>query len=137
MLDLIFKHNFLGHFTLIYIKFAAVEIFTQHEPTCTNLELTTDNIRPRNINWQDWKYASFVVFVCYSKNIRRHHATNLLRTSSKTLDWNSTFTSHYIDFIIKQIQYIHASLFFNLMSCIDLYLIEKVYPVKFFSIFIA
>ena len=59
MLDLIFKHNLLGHFTLIYIKFAAVEIFTQHEPT--NLELTneaalksdiqfTDNIRPRNIN---------------------------------------------------------------------------------------
>ena len=31
-------------------------------------------IRPRNINWQDWKYTSFGVFVSYSQNIRRHNA---------------------------------------------------------------
>ena len=30
--------------------------------------------RPRNINWHDWKYTSFVVFVGYSQNIRRHNA---------------------------------------------------------------
>ena len=34
------------------------------------------------------------------------------------------FYINYIDFIIKQIQYKYASLL-NLMSCIDLYLIEK------------
>ena len=33
----------------------------------------------RNINWQDWKYTSFVVFVRYSQN-----CYYLLRTSSKT-----------------------------------------------------
>ena len=52
-------------------------------------------IRLRNINWQDWKYTSFGVFVGYSQNIRRHNAicaeTNLLRTLSKKLDWNSNF----------------------------------------------
>ena len=31
-------------------------------------------IRPRNINWQDWKYTSFVIFICYSQNIQRHSA---------------------------------------------------------------
>ena len=31
-------------------------------------------IRPRTINWQDWKYTLFVVFVGYSQNIRRHNA---------------------------------------------------------------
>ena len=28
----------------------------------------------RNINWQDWKYTSYVVFVRYSQNIRRQNA---------------------------------------------------------------
>ena len=31
-------------------------------------------LRPRNINWQDWKYTSFVVFVGYSQNRQRHNA---------------------------------------------------------------
>ena len=31
-------------------------------------------IRQRNINWQDWKHKSFVLFVGYSHNIRRHNA---------------------------------------------------------------
>ena len=46
---------------------------------------------PRNINWQDWKYTSFVIFICYSQNIQYHNAMggNLLRTSSKTKNWNS------------------------------------------------
>ena len=43
------------------------------------------------------------------------------------------FYIDYIDLIIKLIQYMNASLL-NQMSCIDLYLIEKVYPVFFFSI---
>ena len=30
-------------------------------------------IKPRNINWQDWKYTSFVVFIRHSQNIRRHN----------------------------------------------------------------
>ena len=48
-------------------------------------------LRPRNINWQDWKYTSFVIFICYSQNIQYHNAMggNLLRTSSKTKNWNS------------------------------------------------
>ena len=53
-------------------------------------------IRPRTINWQDWKYTLFVVFVGYSQNIRRRNAMcrdelGTLQTSSKTLDWNSNF----------------------------------------------
>ena len=41
---------------------------------------------------------------------------------------------HWIETPIKKkIQYINAS-FFNLMSCIDLYIIEKVYSATFFSI---
>ena len=31
-------------------------------------------IRPRNINWQDWKYTLFVIFICHSQNIQRHCA---------------------------------------------------------------
>ena len=47
------------------------------------------------INWQDWKYTSFVIFICYSQNIQYHNAMggNLLRTSSKTKDWNSNSKS--------------------------------------------
>ena len=30
------------------------------------------SIRPRNINWQDWKYTYFEIFVCFSQNIQRH-----------------------------------------------------------------
>ena len=32
------------------------------------------DIRPRNINWQDWKYTSFSVFIRHSQNNRRHNA---------------------------------------------------------------
>ena len=32
------------------------------------------DLSSQNINWQDWKYTSFVVFVRYGKNIRRHYA---------------------------------------------------------------
>ena len=32
------------------------------------------SIRQRNINWQDWKYASFVIFIGHSQSIRRHNA---------------------------------------------------------------
>ena len=31
-------------------------------------------IRPQNINWQDWKYTSFVIFIFYSRNIKHHSA---------------------------------------------------------------
>ena len=30
------------------------------------------SIRPRNINWQDWKYTYFEIFVCLGQNIQRH-----------------------------------------------------------------
>ena len=30
--------------------------------------------RPRNINWQDWKYTLFVIFICHNQNIQRHSA---------------------------------------------------------------
>ena len=33
-----------------------------------------NQLRPQNINLQDWKYTSFVVFVGYSHSIRRHNA---------------------------------------------------------------
>ena len=32
------------------------------------------DIRPQNINWQDWKYTSFVIFIFYSQNILCHSA---------------------------------------------------------------
>ena len=52
-------------------------------------------LRPRNINWQDWKYISFAIFICHSQNIRHHNAIggdyNLLRTSTKTLNWKLSF----------------------------------------------
>ena len=35
-------------------------------------------LRPQNINWQVWKYTSFVVFVGYSQNIRCHNALNAM-----------------------------------------------------------
>ena len=31
-------------------------------------------VRPRNINWQDWKYTSFSIFITHSQNMRRHNA---------------------------------------------------------------
>ena len=30
-------------------------------------------IRPQNINWQDWKYTSFSIFIRHSQNMRRHN----------------------------------------------------------------
>ena len=36
--------------------------------------LTKQCIRLRNINWQDWKYTSFAIFICHNQNIRRHSA---------------------------------------------------------------
>ena len=44
------------------------------------------------------------------------------------------FYIDYIDFIIKYIKYIYASLL-NLMSCIDLYLIEKLILQLYFSLY--
>ena len=38
-----------------------------------NISIDT-SVRPRNMNWQDWKYTSFVIFICHSQNIRRHSA---------------------------------------------------------------
>ena len=66
-------------------------------------------IRPRNINWQDWKYTSFVVFARYSQNIRRHNAICIwghrwkhwIESPILKLIFNPfTFTS-ILDFIIK------------------------------------
>ena len=82
-----------------------------------------------------------MVFVGYSQNIQRHNAmcrdelvADVVENSNFQVDFQSIyFYIDYIDFIIKYIQYLNASLL-NLMSCIDLYLIEKVYPAQFFSI---
>ena len=38
---------------------------------CT--ELCWRSFRPQNINWQDRKYISFLVFIRHSQNIRRHN----------------------------------------------------------------
>ena len=77
------------------------------------LDWLIDWLRPQNINWQDWNYTLFVVFICYSQTFdvtMQYAETNLLRMSSKTLDWNSNFQVDfqsiyfyidYIDFIIK------------------------------------
>ena len=46
-------------------------------------------IRLRNINWQDWKYTSFSSVTVKTFDITVQWAeTNLLWTSSKTLDWS-------------------------------------------------
>ena len=33
-------------------------------------------LRPRNINWQDWKNTSFVIFISYSQGTQRHSAVS-------------------------------------------------------------
>ena len=71
-------------------------------------------IRQRKINWQDWRYTSFVVFVRYSQNIRRHNTTcrdklvadvikkHWIETQNFQVDFQSVyFKIDYIDFIIK------------------------------------
>ena len=64
-----------------------------------------DNIklRPRNINWQDWKYTSFVVFVGYSQNIRRHNAmcrdelvADVIKIIGLKLQFSSWFSIHFL-----------------------------------------
>ena len=37
-------------------------------------KIQSTSLKSRNIYWEDWKYTSFVVFVCYSQNIRRNNA---------------------------------------------------------------
>ena len=59
--DPVFSGQITTYFFLIQTGFAT---------SVTHHEL----IRPRNINWQDWKYTLFVVFVGHSQNIRRHSA---------------------------------------------------------------
>ena len=101
-------------------------------------------LRPQNINWQHWTYTSFMVMRLQSKHSTSQCnvqiETNLLRTSSKTFDCYSNFQVDfqsiyfyidYINFIIKEIQYINASSL-NFMFCIDLYLIEKCLYCKIF-----
>ena len=98
------------------------------------------NISSQNINCQDWKYTSFVVFVRYGQNIRHHnaiprdgHVADIVKIIGLKLQFSSWFSIHYIDFIIRQIQYINVSLLnLPVMFYIDLYLIEKVYSAKFF-----
>ena len=91
-----------------------------------------------------------IYIVCGFRRLQSKHSTsqcncaetNLLWTSSKTLDRNSNFQvdfqSIYIDYIdfYHQINSIYKCVYswLNLMSCIDLYLMEKVYPAKLFSI---
>ena len=99
-------------------------------------------IRPRNINWEDWKYTSFVVFVGYSQNIRRQNAmcrdklvADVVENNGLKLRFSSWFSIHLLlhrlFIIIEWFQYINVSLL-NLTFCINLYLIEKVCPAIFF-----
>ena len=60
-------------------------------------------IRQRNINWQDWKYTVFVVFVRYSQNIRRHNANriyelvaNVVGIIGLKLPFSSWFLIHFL-----------------------------------------
>ena len=68
---------------------------------CFKLKDLICDIRPRNINWQ--VVCGFLLLLQYAE-------TNMLRTSLKTLDWNSHFQvdfqsiyfyTDYIAFIIK------------------------------------
>ena len=45
--------------------------------------LTKQYIRLRNINWQDWKYTSFAIFIKTFDVTVQWAETKLLRTSSK------------------------------------------------------
>ena len=70
-------------------------------------------MRPRNINLQDWRYTSFVDFIGYSQNIRRHNAmcrdelvADVVENIGLILNFKVDFQSIYfyienIDFIIK------------------------------------
>ena len=74
---------------------------TEQEKLCVHslvasymIMVTLSHLKPLNINWQDCKYTLFVIFICHSQKIRctvQWAETNLVRTSSKTLDWNSPF----------------------------------------------
>ena len=33
-------------------------------------------LRPRNINWQDWKNTSFLIFISYIQGTQRHSAVS-------------------------------------------------------------
>ena len=79
---------------------------------CSNLTGSVDHIlnlapSPRNINWQDWTFDVTMHFT----------EKNLLRTSSKTLDWNSNFQSIYF-YIDIESNVLHRSVsYWESLSC--------------------
>ena len=85
--------------------------------------------------------TSFVVFLCYSQNTRRHNAMcrdKLVAQAVENIGLKTEFSFHLLlDLLYRfycQINLIYKCVIIESNSCIDLYLIEKVYPVKFFPI---
>ena len=54
-------------------------------------------LRPQIINWQDWKYTSYVVS-CQGQNIQRHNLLGKYKLYTEILDWNSNFKAHFQSF---------------------------------------
>ena len=102
----------------------------------------TCSLRPQNINWQDWKYTSFVIFIRYSQSIRRHNVicrdklvADVVENIGLKLQFLSWFSIHFVLHRSYRFSYQMDSMYqCVIMSCIDLYLIEEVYSAIFFFI---
>ena len=103
-------------------------------------------VRPRNINWQDWKYTSFSIFITHSQNMRRSNAKDEYKphdgrrrkhwietTISKLIINPFSFTYILYRWIISLTKYMIASLL-SLLFSINLNLIYNVYPASIFSV---
>ena len=103
------KINGIGNQPLnctVGMRHKRVLIHTQYlstSSTCTGIDKQYIYIRPRNNNWQDWKYTSFVVFVSYSQNIRRHkamcrdeHVVDVVDNIGLKLRFSSWFSIHLL-----------------------------------------
>ena len=54
-----------------YPTFLLTEGYNKMQPTDVFICLQTFN-KTVELNWQDWKYTYFEIFVCFSQNIQRH-----------------------------------------------------------------
>ena len=79
---------------------------------CNGYNLLFNVIRPRNINWQEWKYTSFVVFVGYSQNIWQHNTmcrdelvAGIIENIGLTLQFSSWFSIHLLLYRLYRFYY--------------------------------
>ena len=80
-----YMHFIIGHcgFHMYFNLFIILSYMIQFENVA---------LRPRNINWQDWKYPSFVIFIGHSQNTRRHSAM-LVAVVVENIEWKFPFQS--------------------------------------------